>query len=64
MAFCFQIPEEEHEFYIKLIRVKNDAELNQNSLFAKVTVEASDYIRGLIEYTKDSRYEKSLKFKN
>lgn len=51
----FQIPEEEHVFYIKLIDVKNDAELTENSLFAKVTVEASDYIRGLIEYTEDTR---------
>ena len=41
---------------IKLVDVKNDAELNTAALVAEVTVKPSDYIRGLIEFTDDSRY--------
>ena len=42
-------------FYIKLLSARTDAELNPESLFAKITVAPSDYIRGLVEYTEDSR---------
>ncbi|XP_052793587.1 adhesion G-protein coupled receptor V1-like [Mya arenaria] len=49
------IPEEEHSFVVKLMSVKNDAKLNMEALTAQVTVAASDYIRGLVEFTIDSR---------
>ena len=40
---------------VVLIDVKDDAELTQNALVATVTVQASDNIRGLIEFTHDTR---------
>ncbi|KAL4228132.1 hypothetical protein ACF0H5_013567 [Mactra antiquata] len=62
-AFCYfnitliddNIPEEEDTFVVRLISVKNDAKLNPEALVATVTVSASDYIRGLIEFTEISR---------
>ena len=55
IKLILQIPEDELVFYVKLTTVRNDAELNEESRFAKVTVAPSDYIRGLIGYTEDSR---------
>jgi len=51
------LPEEEDYFYIQLVSVKNDAKLNTEALNARVDVAASDYYRGLIEFTEDSRYK-------
>ncbi|KAH3717902.1 hypothetical protein DPMN_060698 [Dreissena polymorpha] len=49
------LPEEEHSFVVKLTSVKNDAKLHQDRLTARVNVAASDHIRGLIQFTEDSR---------
>ena len=46
-------------FFVKLTNVRNDAELNEESRFARVTVAPSDYIRGLIGFTEDSRFVQS-----
>ncbi|KAK3601208.1 hypothetical protein CHS0354_004408 [Potamilus streckersoni] len=62
-AYCFfnvtlkndNIPEESTTFLIKLVSVQKDAKLNNQSLYVNVTVLASDYIRGLIGFTEDSR---------
>ncbi|KAL3865787.1 hypothetical protein ACJMK2_043142 [Sinanodonta woodiana] len=62
-VYCFfnitlkndDIPEESSTFLIKLVSVQKDAQLNNRSLYANVTVLASDYIRGLIGFTDDSR---------
>jgi len=55
MIFCIQIPEESHTFIVKLESVRRDAQLDKSSLVATVTVEASDYVKGLIQFTPDSR---------
>ena len=47
-------------FFVKLTNVRNDAELNEESRFARVTVAPSDYIRGLIGFTEDSRFVSKL----
>ena len=48
-------------FFVKLTNVRNDAELNEESRFARVTVAPSDYIRGLIGFTEDSRFVSKLR---
>lgn len=39
-----------------LTDVRNDARIDEQNAVAKVTVEPSDYIRGLLQFTKESRY--------
>ncbi|XP_053406312.1 adhesion G-protein coupled receptor V1-like [Mercenaria mercenaria] len=48
-------PEEEETFVVQLVSVLNDAKLDPDASIATVTMEASDYVRGLIEFTDDSR---------
>ncbi|XP_033749541.1 adhesion G-protein coupled receptor V1-like [Pecten maximus] len=49
------IPEESHTFIVKLVSVRRDAQLDSGSLVSTVTVEASDYVRGLLQFTENSR---------
>ncbi|XP_060082724.1 adhesion G-protein coupled receptor V1-like [Ylistrum balloti] len=49
------IPEEAHTFIIKLVSVRRDAQLDSGSLVATVMVESSDYVRGLLQFTENSR---------
>lgn len=51
----FQEPEESHEFIVVLTGVRNDARLDEQNVVAKVVVEPSDNVRGLIQFTKNSR---------
>ncbi|XP_041376199.1 adhesion G-protein coupled receptor V1-like [Gigantopelta aegis] len=50
-----QEPEEGWIFVIKLLRAEVDAKINENNQFAVINVEPSDYIRGLLQFTTDSR---------
>lgn len=50
-----QEPEEEESFVVELVSVQNDAELDPEASVATVTVEPSDFVRGLVEFTDESR---------
>lgn len=52
----FQEPEEALSFIVLLTDVRNDARIDEQNAVAKVTVEPSDYIRGLLQFTAESRY--------
>lgn len=52
----FKEPEEALSFIVLLTDVRNDARIDEQNAVAKVTVEPSDYIRGLLQFTKESRY--------
>lgn len=52
----FQEPEEALSFIVMLTDVRNDARIDEQNAVAKVTVEPSDYIRGLLQFTAESRY--------
>ncbi|XP_069137444.1 adhesion G-protein coupled receptor V1-like isoform X2 [Argopecten irradians] len=49
------IPEEAHQFIVKLVSVRRDAQLDSGSLVATVNVDSSDYVRGLLQFTENSR---------
>ncbi|KAJ8304146.1 hypothetical protein KUTeg_017729 [Tegillarca granosa] len=48
-------PEGEFSFVIKLESVRRDAQLDLQSLYANITIESSDYYRGLFQFTHDTR---------
>lgn len=50
-----QEPEEELKFIIQLTSAGKDAELDYKSITANITVLSSDYVRGLLQFTEDSR---------
>jgi hypothetical protein len=53
---CSQIPEEAgFRFVIKLESVGDDAQINSGSQYATVTILASDYVRGLVQFAQVSR---------
>lgn len=52
----FKEPEEALSFIVLLTDVRNDARIDEQNAVAKVTVEPSDYIRGLLQFTAESRY--------
>ncbi|KAH9498632.1 Adhesion G-protein coupled receptor V1 [Bulinus truncatus] len=49
------VPEESYSFIVLLTGVDTDAQLNPNSLVASVTIESSDYVRGLVQFASNSR---------
>ncbi|XP_061172919.1 adhesion G-protein coupled receptor V1-like [Saccostrea echinata] len=48
-------PEEADEFIVILTDVRNDARLDEQNVVARVLVEASDHVRGLIQFSKESQ---------
>ena len=51
----YQIPEEETTFIILLTSAEPQAELDYSSTISNITVQTSDYVRGLLQFTEDTR---------
>ncbi|CAG5132469.1 unnamed protein product, partial [Candidula unifasciata] len=49
------IPEESYSFVVVLLSADTDAQLNQDSLSAVVTIDPSDDVRGLVQFAQNSR---------